>query len=237
MKTRGGYRARKTPLFSSRSIFTLVLAMAGGAALFTGCGRGNHERLPSITANLIEEEKQLFLVLHNNSDTAFVICKRNFYDPIQCLDIRRLPDTIEFPTEELFGGVLSGVVRSIVTLDDFATLDTGQTMRLPVDLRPVKKDVAPGQMVLARVYFKNIDPFFCSRVDVAKYDKSIQNYCKLMHYVPNRTLRYWVGEVRTPYIPLNLSVYVQRHQQTVRKKYAPVVVRRSRTHPLTKKVF
>lgn len=216
---------------------TIPLAAIIVTAIFMTCGKGGKTPLPPITARLIEENGQMFVVLRNNADSAFVICKRNFYDPIQCLDIRRPPDTTEFPTELLFGGVLSGVVRSIITVDDFATLDTGAELRLPVDLRPVKTDVAPGQPVLIRVYFKNIDPFSCSRVDVANFDKSIQNYCGLMHYVPNRTLRYWVGEVRTPYSSINLSVYVQQHRQAVKKHYEPVVVRRNRAHPLKKKVF
>jgi hypothetical protein len=217
--------------------FIFVIVLICGMALWVDCGKNRKALLPPVTARLVEEPGHLYIVLRNNSDSAFVICTRNFYDPIQCLDIRGLPDTTEFPTEILFGGVLGGVVRSIVTVDDFVTLDTGQEMRLPVDMRPVKKDMAPGRKVLMRVYFKNIDPFCCSRVDVANFDKSIQNYCKLMHYVPNRKLRYWVGEVRTPYSGINLGAYVRRHQQQVRKKSEPVLIRRSWSHPLTKKVF
>jgi hypothetical protein len=216
----------------------LGLAAICGAFLFVSCGGEKKVKLPSITAKLVEESHQLSIVLHNNSDTCFVICKRNFYDPIQCLDVRRASDTTEFSTELLFGGVQSGVIRTIITMDDFVTLDTGKEMRLPVDLRPVRKDVGAGGPVLIGVYFKNIDPFSCSRVDVANYDKMIQNYCKLLHFVPNRSLHYWVGEVRTSYLPVNLRYYVVR-QQKIMKKLAPkpIVVRRSRTHPLKKRVF
>ena len=112
---------------------TIPLAAIIVTAIFMTCGKGGKTPLPPITARLIEEKGQMFVVLRNNADSAFVICKRNFYDPIQCLDIRRPPDTTEFPTELLFGGVLSGVVRSIITVDDFATLDTGAELRLPVD--------------------------------------------------------------------------------------------------------
>jgi hypothetical protein len=200
------------------------------------CG-GKKERLPPITAQLLEENGQLFLVLRNNADSAFVICKRNFYDPIQCLDIKHISDTTGYSTDLLFGGVQSGVIRPIITMDEFVSLDTGREMRLPVDLRPVRKDVGAGHPVLISVYFKNIDPFACSRVDVAGYDKATQNYCTLMHYVPNRSWRYWIGEVRTPYLPVNLSRYVQRHKQIIKKRSQAVVVRRSRTHPLRHKVF
>jgi hypothetical protein len=215
----------------------LLCATAACAFLFVSCGKEGKERLPPITASLVEENRQLFLVLRNNSDSTFVICKRNFYDPIQCLDIRKKTDTAEYSTEFLFGGVQSGVIRTIITVDEFEQLDTGREMRIPVDLRPVRKDAGAGGPVLIGVYFKNIDPFSCSRVDVSNYDKMTQNYCKLMHYVPNRKLNYWVGEVRTPYLPVNLGRYVLRHQQAVKKRSKAVVVRRSRTHPLKKKVF
>ncbi len=219
----------------SRVIF---LAAIGCAFLSVSCGKAEKEPLPSMTAKLIEENHQLFLVLHNNSDTVFMMCKRNFYDPIQCLDVRKASDTTEFSTELLFGGVQSGVIRTIITVDDFVPLDTGAELRLPVDLRPARKDVGAGRPVLIRVYFKNIDPFACSRVDVANYDKMIQNYCTLMHYVPNRTLHYWAGEVRTSYCPVNLGYYVRRQQQqVVRKQPQAVMVRQSRTHPLRRKVF
>jgi len=207
------------------------------ALLLVSCGKGKKEKLPDITARLVEENHQLAIVLHNNSDTAFVICKRNFYDPIQCLDVRRASDTTEFSTELLFGGVQSGVIRTIITMDDFLPLDTGAELRLPVDLRPVRKDAGEGRPVLISVYFKNIDPFACSRVDVANYDKMIQNYCKLLHFVPNRQLHYWTGEVRTPYLPVNLRSYMVRQQIAVKKRSKAVVVRQSRTHPLRRKVF
>jgi hypothetical protein len=206
------------------------------AVLCVSCG-GKKERLPPLTAQLLEENGQLLLVLRNNSDSAFVICKRNFYDPIQCLDIRKTADTTPYSTDFLFGGVQSGVIRAIITMDDFVSLDIGREMRLPVDLRPVRKDAGAGRPVLISVYFKNIDPFACSRVDVTGYDKATQNYCTLMHYVPNRKLNYWTGEVRTPYLPVNLSRYVQQQKQVIKKRSRAVVVRRSRTHPLKYKVF
>ena len=210
------------------------------AVFCVSCG-GKKERLPPITAQLLEENGQLFLVLRNNADSSFVICKRNFYDPIQCLDIRNISDTTGYSTDILFGGVQSGVIRTIITMDEFVSLDTGREMRQPVDLRPVRKDVGAGRPVLISVYFKNIDPFACSRVDVAGYDKAIQNYCTLMHYVPNRKLNYWTGEVRTPYLPVNLYRYVSRNVQqqkkAIKKRSETVVVRRSRTHPLRHKVF
>ena len=128
-------------------------------------------------------------------------------------------------------------MRTIITMDEFESIDTGKELRLPVDLRPVRNDAGRGAPVLIRVYFKNIDPFSCSRVDVANYDKATQNYCGLLHYVPNRELHYWAGEVRTPYLPVKLSRYVKRHKQAVKKRARAVVVRRSKTHPLKKKVF
>ncbi|MBN2189042.1 MAG: hypothetical protein JW699_06280 [Chitinispirillaceae bacterium] len=220
--------------------YCLMLALVSAAAfifLLMSCGKENKELPPAVTARLVEEKGRLHLVLRNNADSSLVICKRNFYDPIQCLDIRRTSDTTEYSTEFLFGGVQSGVIRAIITMDEFVSLDTAQELRLPVDLRPVRKDAGAGRPVLIRVFFKNIDPFACSRVDVANYDKATQNYCKLMHYVPNRRLNYWAGEVRTPYLPVNLSRYIQRHKQAVKKRSRTVVVRRSRTHPLRKKVF
>jgi hypothetical protein len=215
----------------------LVLAALSGALLLVSCHREKKAKLPDITANLVEENHQLYIVLHNNSDTCFVVCRRNFYDPIQCLDVRRASDTAEFSTELLFGGVQSGVIRTIITMDDFVTLDTGKETRLPVDLRPVRKDVGMGGPVLISVYFKNIDPFVCSRVGVGNYDKMIQNYCKLLHFVPNRLLHYWAGEVRTPYLPVNLRYYVVRQQTAVKKRSQAVIVRQSRTHPLRRRVF
>jgi hypothetical protein len=220
-----------------RCLKALRWALLFGAVVFVACGKVKKDLLPPITARLVEENRQLVLVLRNNSDSAFVICKRNFYDPIQCLDIRKLSDTTEYSTEFLFGGVQSGVIRTIITMDEFETLDTGREMRLPVDLRPVRKDAGAGRPVLISVYFKNIDPFSCSRVDVSSYDKMTQNYCKLMHYVPNRTLRYWTGEVRTAYLPVNLGRYMLHRQQVIKKRTQAVVVRRSRTHPLRRKVF
>jgi hypothetical protein len=215
----------------------LFFATVVSPFLFVACGKEKKERLSPVTARLVEENRQLILVLRNNSDSSFVICKRNFYDPIQCLDIRKISDTTEYSTEFLFGGVQSGVIRAIITVDDFELLDTGREMRLPVDLRPVRKDAGAGGPVLISVYFKNIDPFSCSRVDVANFDKMTQNYCRLMHYVPNRNWHYWTGEVRTSYLPIYLRRYVLRHQQAIKKKPQAVVVRRSRIHPLRKKVF
>lgn len=227
-----GVRAPGSALLLQALLFT---ALAVTVICFS-C-KVKKEKLPPITANLVEESKQLFLVLRNNSDSSYVICKRNFYDPIQCLDIRKTSDTTEYSTEFLFGGVRSGVIRTIITIDEFESLDTGKEMRIPVDLRPVRKDAGAGRPVLIGVYFKNIDPFACSRVDVSSYDKATQNYCKLMHYIPNRNWHYWTGEVRTPYLPVNLSRYVQRQKQAVKKRSQTVVIRRSRTHPLKKKVF
>jgi hypothetical protein len=224
---------RRVPLLPQLLFLALAVSVV---CVSVSCG-GKKERPPAVTARLREEGGRLFLVLRNNADSALVICKRNFYDPIQCLDIRKMSDTTEYSTEFLFGGVQSGVIRTIITMDEFVSLDTGGEMRLPVDLRPVRKDAGAGRPVLLRVYFKNIDPFACSRVDVANYDKATQNYCKLMHFIPNRRLNYWVGEVRTLYLPVNLSRYVQRHKQAVKKRSRAVVVRRSRTHPLKKKVF
>ena len=218
----------------------LLLVALAVAVLCVSC-RGKKERLAPLTAQLIEENRQLSLVLRNNADSAFVICTRNYYDPIQCLDIRSISDTTQYSTELLFGGVQSGVIRTIITMDEFVPLDPGKELRLPVDLRPVRKDAGAGRPVLISVYFKNIDPFACSRVDVDGYDKAIQNYCTLMHYVPNRKLNYWIGEVRTPYVPVNLYRYVQKQQQlqkqAVKKRSQAVVVRRSRIHPLRHKVF
>jgi hypothetical protein len=218
-------------------LLAALVAATAFAILFASCGKEKRERLPPITARLMEEKRQLFLVLRNNSDSQIVICKRNFYDPIQCLDVRKASDTSEFSTELLFGGVQGGVIRTIITVDDFVPLDTGRELRLPVDLRPVRRDVGAGRPVLISVYFKNIDPFACSRVDVANFDKMTQIYCTLMHYVPNRKLHYWTGEVRTAYCPVNLSYYVQRRQQAIKKRSQPVMIRRSGKHPLTKKVF
>jgi hypothetical protein len=215
----------------------LVLAVISCLFLFISCAKEKKAFKPPMTAKLVEENHQLFIVLRNNSDSAVVVCKRNFYDPIQCLDVRNASDTSEFSTELLFGGVQSGVIRTIITMDDFVPLDTGKEMRLPIDLRPVRKDVGWGRPVLIRVYFKNIDPLSCSKVEVTNFDKMIQNYCTLMHYVPNPKLHYWIGEVRTPYCPVNLAYYVVRQQQIVKKRAQPVMVRRSRTHPLTKRVF
>jgi hypothetical protein len=213
------------------------LLLAAVVPLCVSCDDKKKERPPELTAALSEERGRLYLVLRNVSDSALVVCKRNFYDPVQCLDIRKLSDTTEYSAELLFGGVRSGGIRTIITMDEFVNIDTAQELRLPVDLREARRDVGNGRPVLIRVYFRNIDPFACSRVESGNYDKAVQNYCKLMHYVPNRSNHYWVGEVRSSYLPVKLGRYVYKQRQAVKKRSKTVVLRRSRTHPLKKKVF
>jgi hypothetical protein len=201
------------------------------------CEKEKADRPPAVAATLVEEKGRLYLVLRNIADTALVICTRNFYDPIQCLDIKRMSDTTEYSTAVLIGGAHAVARRTIITRDEFVSLDTARELRLRVDMRYVRRDAGAGRPVLVRVYFKNIDPFNCSRVNIGSHDKATQNYCRLMHYVPSGTHNYWVGEVRTDYLAVKLGRYVKRYRKAAKKRSREVVVRRSRTHPLKKKVF
>jgi hypothetical protein len=182
-------------------LFTLVVVL-----LLFACGVKTPPKEPlGISALLMEADGRLFLVLHNNSGMELTLCRRNFYLPLDYLDIKRYPDTTEFTFERVFGKKPCVVKRKNVTASDFVSLPPDNDLRLPVDLRCVHDVKALGDTVLVSVRFMNIDPFVCSRVEVKKYRPEIQEYCELLHFVPNKDLKYWEGEVKTPYYAFSFS--------------------------------
>jgi hypothetical protein len=104
----------------------------------------------------------------------------------------------------LYGKKPCVIKRKNVTMSDFVSLPPDQEVRLPVDLRCVKNGCFLGDTVFISVRFMNIDPFICSRIEVKKYKPEIQEYCELFHFVPNKSLNYWSGEIKTPYFPFSL---------------------------------
>ena len=179
-----------------RAILFLTVSTALIAA---GCGKTHPQEPPGISARLLEEQGRLLLVLHNISGKELMLCRRNFYLPLEYIDIKHYPDTAQQSFEQVFGKKPCIVKRKNVTLSDFVLLPPDREVRLPVDLRCVNKGCSLGDTVLISVRFMNIDPFICSRIEVKKYKPEIQEYCELFHYVPNKNLFYWVGEVKTPF--------------------------------------
>jgi len=167
--------------------------------LLSGCGHTHPQEPYALTARLAEERGRLILVLKNISGKEQMICRRNFYLPLDYIDIKHYPDTTELTFERVFGKKPCVVKRKNVTMSDFVSLPPDQEMRLPVDLRCVNRSSSMGDTVLVSVRFMNIDPFICSRIEVKKYKPEIQEYCELFHYVPDKALHYWTGEVKTPY--------------------------------------
>jgi hypothetical protein len=204
----------------------------------SGCGKPVEKPpLLLLRADLLEEGKQLFLVLRNESTRDITVCKRNFYDNIECLDIRRFPDTAEFTDEQLFGKRITRTERPIITLEDFIKLDIAQEARLPIDLGCIPNGCKIGDSVFISVFFKNIDPGLCSKVEVGSCDKATQDYCKLLHVIPTLDNTYWSGEVRTTYHRLNLCTFIPKKKVKRSRKTRVRVLRRSKTHPLDHKVF
>jgi hypothetical protein len=220
-----------------------------GALIFThlicivlfcsGCGGKIEEKLPElfVTARLEVGDRQVFLVIRNESTCEATICKRNFYDMVECLDIRRFSDTAEFSEEKVFGKKIPGIKRTIITLDDFITLGIGKETRLPLDLRCIVAPCRLGDSVLLSVFFKNIDPYICSKVEVNNSDKATQDYCRLLHVIPTLANRYWSGEIRTPYKPVHLCAFAPPKPATRKRSTKVTVIRKSKKHPLDHKVF
>jgi hypothetical protein len=167
--------------------------------LQNGCGQTHPQEPFALTANLTEERGRLILVLKNISGKEQMLCRRNFYLPLDYIDIKRYPDTTELTFERIFGKKPCVVKRKNVTMSDFVSLPPNQEARLPVDLRCVNRSSSLGDTVLVSVKFMNVDPFICSRIEVKKYKPEVQEYCELFHYVPDKALHYWSGEVKTPY--------------------------------------
>ncbi|MBN2036011.1 MAG: hypothetical protein JW768_04645 [Chitinispirillaceae bacterium] len=206
--------------------------------LFAGCSKpAVKPPLLVLRAHIEEEGKNLFLVLHNESTRDITICTRNFYDKIECLDIRAFPDTAEIPDERLFGKGVQRTTQDIITLDDFIRLDIGQETRIPVDLSGIYRGCKLGDSVFISVFFKNIDPVLCSKVEVENHDKATQDYCKLLHVIPTRANTYWSGEVRTPYYRINPCAFAPKKTYKKQRTSKVRVLRKSKTHPLKHKVF
>jgi hypothetical protein len=216
-------------------IFSILII---ASAFFSGCGKVE-EKPPELlmTARLEQGDRELYLVLRNGSACEATICKRNFYDMIQCLDIRKFPDTTEFSHEQLFGKIAPSIKRAIITLDDYVTLGIGQETSIPIDLRCIAKPCRLGDTVLISVFFKNIDPNLCSKVEVNNYDKATQDYCRLLHVIPTLANRYWSGEIRTPYKPVHLCTFAPPRKVKKQRSSKITVIRRSKTHPLKHSVF
>jgi hypothetical protein len=229
MRTVSGHFPRAVGIF-----FVPIIA----CTFFSGCGK-LEEKLPalSVSAFLEEGDKQLSLALRNTSACEVTVCKRNFYDMVECLDIRKFPDTAEFSQEKVFGKQAPGIKRAIITLDDFITLGIGQVARIPLDLRCIAAPCRLGDSVLISVFFKNIDPHLCSKVEVNNYDKATQDYCRLLHVIPTLANRYWSGEIRTPYKPVHLCAFATPKPVKTKRSTRVTVIRKSRTHPLDHPVF
>lgn len=183
------------------AVMDFSAALISIVLILSGCGKTHPEEPFAITAYLTEERGRLLLVLHNISGKEFQVCKRNFYLPLDYIDIKRFPDTTEFTFSRIFGKKPCVIKRKNVTMSDFVSLPPDQEIRLPVDLRCVNKGCSLGDTVLISVRFMNIDPFICSRLEVKKYKPEIQEYCELFHFVPNKNENYWSGEIKTRYVP------------------------------------
>ena len=206
------------------------------------CGKPQEkEELLYLTAALEQNSGQLCLTLHNASTCEVTVCKRNFYDMIECLDVRRFPDTAEFTPEQIFGKRIPGIKRPIITVDDFVKIGIGQDFTIPLDLRCIAAPRKLGDTAFISIFFKNIDPHLCSKVDVKNYDKAIQDYCKLLHVIPTLEHRYWWGEIRTPYLAVNMHAFapptIAKKQGKQRRSSKVTILRKSRTHPLKQPVF
>ena len=205
-------------------------------SLLAGCGgSGKKTCVPAISADLVEENGQAFVSLRNTSLCEFSICTDNAYDDAASLDVRRYPDTAELPSERVFGASPQPQKRGIITVSDYVSMAPGQEIRVPVNLRCIPDGCRLGDTVFVSVYFKNVDPIACSKVAVGKLDKATQDYGKRLHFVPNTTLTYWAGEVRTPYRALRLCTYAPPRPKVRASRVT--VLRQSRTHPLKHKVF
>ena len=209
----------------------MLLALFG---ILTGCKEVIPPAPKKIGARLMEEGSRLMLVLHNYSVGPATICRANVYDAAASLDIRRYPDTGELPPEKVFGTRATAPKGPIITVSDFVTLAPGQEIRVPVDLSGILNGCKLGDSVFVSVFFKNIDPFICSKVEVEKSDKATQDYCRLLHCVPMLSCSYWAGEVRTPYYCVGLCVYAP---PKARQRPREVIVRMSRAHPIRHRVF
>lgn len=185
----------KTPVIAG-----VLSLLAVSVVLFLSDCRKTHPQEPfALTAYLTEEHGRLLLVLKNISGKEQMLCRRNFYLPPEYIDIKHYPDTTALTFEQIFGKKPSIIKRKNVTMSDFVLLPVDQEVRLPVDLRCVSRNSSLGDTVFISVRFMNIDPFICSRLEVKKYKPDIQEYCELFHYVPDKALNYWTGEVKTPY--------------------------------------
>lgn len=221
---------------SSTCLLSIVIACFA-LWLLPGCGSGKKACVPSLSASLVEEDKSVLLSLKNTAACEFSICTDNVYDAMACLDVRKYPDTSEFSTERVFGASPAAAKRPIITVSDYVSLLPGQEVRVPVNLRCIPDGCRLGDTVFISVYFKNIDPLLCSKVEVAKYDKATQDYCKRLHFIPNKSLVYWAGEVRTPCLAVHLCTYAPPRPKAHKAPKKEVVLRRSRSHPLKHKVF
>jgi hypothetical protein len=227
--------------FSSRRCRAVPALVSLGCAvvLFGGCGsripKDAHPIYPEmLSATLVDEKGTLSIVLRNCSQVELVVCDRNFYAPAEYLDVRKFPDTGRLPPEKVFAA-LPRFQRKEVTLSDFVPLGPGREHSLPLDLHCIRNGCSLGDTVLLSVFFKNVDPFLCSNVSVDKCDKATQDYCRMLHCIPSAALRYWYGEVHTPFRAVNLCVHAPPAAPA--RKSPEVVVRRSLTHPLKHKVF
>jgi hypothetical protein len=185
----------KTPS-GIRPLLTLGTALL---LLIPGCGKTPPQEPLGITVELADDQGQLLLVVHNCSGKELMFCRRNFYLPLDYIDIRHYPDTAALPFEKIFGKKPCVVKRKDVTVSDFVALPPNEAVRLPVDLRCVRNGCSLGDTVFIAVRFMNVDPFICSRLEIKKFKADIQHYCELFHYIPNKDANYWVGEVKTPY--------------------------------------
>jgi hypothetical protein len=230
------YRLHGNATLNRRFITSLVRLLFPLLVLL-GCGKPEVQKpLLIFTARLAEGNGLLNLVLHNESACEATICRRNFYDMVECLDVRRFPDTAEFSPEQVFGKKSPGIKRSIITLDDYLKIGTGQEITLPLDLRCIAAPCKLGDSVFVSVFFKNIDPTLCSKVEVGSYDKATQDYCRLLHVIPTLANNYWSGEIRTSYY-VHLCTYAPPKSSTKRRSSKVTVIRRSTSHPLDHKVF
>jgi hypothetical protein len=217
-----------------------VPAIAAAAVLLFFCGPQIPKSAKAplsadmVSATLSKDNGSLALVLRNNSPQNLTICKKNFYTPFEFLEIRKFPDSSEAPQDKIFLPLPSRFTRPEVTLSDFITLGPGKEFALPLDLRSIRNGCALGDTVLLAASFKNVDPFLCSSLNVDKCDKATQEYCRLLHCIPRASCLYWSGDVRTPFSAVHLCTYAPPR---VRKASPVVVVRRSVTHPLKRKVF
>ncbi|MBN1129118.1 MAG: hypothetical protein JXA71_09030 [Chitinispirillaceae bacterium] len=219
-------------------ILSTPFMLIAGALFLLGCDAPPEEKMPlTLTARLVEENGVCNLVVRNDSKGELTVCKRNFYDAVSCLDVRRFPDTAEFGTEQVFGRNALPAKREIITLDDYCRLAPGQEARVPLDLRPIAAHCRLGDTVYLAAFYKNIDPALCSRVQVHGLDKAVQDYCRLLHVIPTLDNHYWSGEIRTPYLPVNLCKYAPKKSAVQRRSSKARVIRRSKTHPLDRPVF